>query len=514
MKCKKVLALLLGIALGTGILSGCGASEEGETPVSQSTTEETAEIVVALMSLKPMDESATDHVEEALNEQLLEKVNVQADFMWFDPMTYSTQIPMMIQAGEDLDLMMFTPAPGSGYQSFMSQNQLMDITEYIDEYGKDIKSVMGDYLEATSKEDKIYGVGTMTALYAAEGICMNKDILDELGLTEKAENMTTWTEYQEILKEVVDNTELNGVANADQEGTVVTPQPYFNGGDSFEDAEWVDVLGDSYQYIYADPETDEVKSYFASEGWYNSIKMAKEMYDAGLVYKDAATSQDFGDNMVKNEVGFSVIKQIEDGSLGSFQASTGHNALIKEVTTAKVATGAFQKFGFGVPVTAKNPEAAIKVLNLLYSDTEFMDTMAWGVEDVDWVKNEDGTLTYPEGVTSDTVQYHVGDFLYGNRLATTPWEGDGADIRERQKEGNESVEMSKYFGFSVNSAEVSTEVTACKNVIDQYKPQLSAGSVDDVDATYEEFMTALSAAGIDKVIENYQAQLDAWLAEK
>ena len=203
MKFKKLAALFLVAAMGTTMLAGCGSSEEesGGTEAAADSGE-TDEITIALMCLSPMDESATDHVEEAINEQLEEKVNVHADIKWFDPNTYATQVPMMIQAGEDLDLMMFTPVPAAGYQSFMSQNQLMDITEYIDEYGKDIKDVMGDYLAATSKDGKIYGVGNMTSLYAAEAICMNKDTLDELGLTDKAEKMTTWSEYQDILKQI------------------------------------------------------------------------------------------------------------------------------------------------------------------------------------------------------------------------------------------------------------------------------------------------------------------------
>lgn len=43
---------------------------------------------------------------------------------------------------------------------------------------------------------------------------------------------------------------------------------------------------------------------------------------------------------------------------------------------------------------------------------------------------------------------------------------------------------------------------------------MAAGIVSDVDATYKEFISALSAAGMDKIVETYQSQLDAWLAEQ
>jgi len=143
-----------------------------------------------------------------------------------------------------------------------------------------------------------------------------------------------------------------------------------------------------------------------------------------------------------------------------------------------------------------------------------LDTLTWGVEGVDYEVNDDGTLTYPEGVTADTVTYHTADFLYGDRLLVTPWEGEGADIREKQAASNETAEKSKYFGFTVDSTDVSTEYAACKNVIDQYKPLLSSGSEDDLESTYEQFKSELEAAGIQTIIDTYQAQLDEWLAQQ
>ena len=45
-----------------------------------------------------------------------------------------------------------------------------------------------------------------------------------------------------------------------------------------------------------------------------------------------------------------------------------------------------------------------------------MNTLTWGIEGRDWVMGDDGYATYPDGVTSETVSYHEGDFLYGNHF--------------------------------------------------------------------------------------------------
>ena len=527
---KRLVAILVAAGMVMASMAGCGSEESTET--SQNTAdagetadssdgedtaddeEETRDIVVTLMCLSPMSEDNTKHVEDKLNEMLEEKLNVHADFQWYDGSTYSSTIPMMLSANEQIDLMMFTPNVVVGYQSFMTQNQLTDISEYLDEYGQDIKSVMGDYLSATSKGDAVYGVGNMTSLYASAKICMRKDILDDLGLTEKAQNMTTWDEFKDILEEVTANTDLKGVVNSDEDGTVMSSQPYMFGGDSFADSYAVDCGGDSYQYVYIDPDTDEVKCYFDNPDWKDSILRVKDFYDDNLIYKDAATAQDYADTLIKNDVGFAEIKGSELGVEASYKAATGYDPVIVDIADAQVTTKSFTKFGFAVPITAKEPEAAVQVLNLLYSDQEFLNTLTWGVEGVDWELNEDGQACYPEGVTSDSVQYHTADFLYGDRLMVTPWEGSDLDIREQQEKTNQDMEKSKYLGFSVDSTEVSSEMTACTNIVTQYYPQLTSGNAEDVEATYKEFIDKLYEAGMQTVLDAYQTQLDAWLAEK
>ena len=39
-----------------------------------------------------------------------------------------------------------------------AQNQLMDLTDLLEEYGQDIKSILGDKLKGTSANGRVYGV--------------------------------------------------------------------------------------------------------------------------------------------------------------------------------------------------------------------------------------------------------------------------------------------------------------------------------------------------------------------
>lgn len=539
---KKVLSMLLAAAMTATLFAGCGSEEDapsstGDTNQNEDANAgdetqgddeqggdeqneapeddgETAEIVVGLLSFFPVDTSQQDRIEAAVNEKMKEMINVTADFQWYDANTYATQIPMMIQSGEQLDAIMFTPVPAAGFSSFMSQNQLMDISEYLDAYGADIKAVLGEEgIAATSKDGGIYGVGGNLCHYGGEAIVMKKDVLDELGMLEKFENMTTWTELEEILT-AAKEAGHPGLINSDAEGSCISPQPYISGSDKLDEAYWVDVVGDSHQQVYVDPADDTVKCYFMNEDYKASLVRAGDWYTKGLIYKDASTTDEYADAMIKNGVGICQVNAQEFGYEGKLKASIGSEVAVKFTgAMVKTAGASYTKFGYAVPVTAKEPEAAVKFINLLYSQNEVHDTLAWGVEGTDWEKNEDGAAVYPEGVTTETVGYHMNDFLYGDILTITPWEDAG--LREQQAAKNKEVDASKYIGFSIDDTKVASQVTACQNVMNEYKPMLSAGVYGaDTAAKYDEFIAALEGAGINEIIAEYQTQLDEWLAQQ
>ena len=59
---------------------------------------------------------------------------------------------------------------------------------------------------------------------------------------------------------------------------------------------------------------------------------------------------------------------------------------------------------------------------------------------------------------------------------------------------------------------VQTQVAAVANVVSQYNTALTYGE-ENPEEVLPEFLAELEAAGINDIIADYQAQLDAWLAE-
>jgi putative aldouronate transport system substrate-binding protein len=460
-----------------------------------------------------MDQSVTQPVEDAVNELIEEEIGVHANISWFDAATYGTQIPMQIQANEPLDLIMYTPVPGASFPSYMAAGQLMDISEILEEEGQDLLELEGDLIKGVSIGDEVYGIPNYRSLTGSQAFFVRKDLADENGVTEAIENAKTWSEMEAALKTITDASGIVAVVNCDAEGTVLNPRPFMAHGDNFEDAYWYDQVGDGYNMILVDEATDTVMNYYATDDYKEMAERVQNWYNEGLIYKDAATTQDYADTLVKSGAGFAQNRAIEIGSLEASQAMTGYELIQKDVTSSKLGTSSTQKFGYCVPVTATEPEAAVRYVNFLMTSPELCNLLTWGVEGQNWVLNADGQATYPEGVTADNVGYHTSDFLYGNQILIAPWEGSALDIREQQQTEMDNAERSKYMGFSVDNTGLENTIAACHDVCNQFHPMLDSGSSGDYEKTLEEFNSRLEAAGMNELLAAYQEQLDAWLAE-
>ena len=66
-------------------------------------------------------------------------------------------------------------------------------------------------------------------------------------------------------------------------------------------------------------------------------------------------------------------------------------------------------------------------------------------------------------------------------------------------------------GYNFDTSSVSSEITAVIAEIGKYGPALNVGTVD-TEEMLPTFLDALEAAGMSKIIEENQRQLDEWLA--
>ncbi len=515
-KTKKIMALLLTAAIAVTILGACGNSEkinDGTANAADGTNagaeaqEDMAEISIMAMALGPMGDGKNEVV-YAINAITEKIINTHVNITYVEVGSYAQQLSLAITGNEKVDLCMVVPIPAGSFSTLVAQNQLVSLNDLLPEYAPETVSTVGQLIKGATVNGNIYAVPTYRDLSSKLYIIARKDLLESADRLDAFNNMKTWTDYENIMSDVAEkNPDIVAIGNADSQGTLITSGGCDVGADNFSDNGIFDTLGDLYKIIKVDA-NGKVYDNFETDSFKNAITRANKWYKEGLVYKDAATSKDVADTLMKSNAIFSYVNMGETNVVAAKSANAGSEVVVKEVAAFPVTTSATTMFCWGVPVCSKEKEAAVKFLNLMYTNKDIMNLLAWGVEGRDYVV-KDGVANYPDGVTIQNVAYHSDEFLWGNSFISLPW-SSSADAKQIAKANFDAAPISPYLGFSCDTTKVSNELTAIQNVLSEYEPGLESGTTNN----YDEFIKALKEAGIDKVITEYQTQLDAFVAAK
>ncbi|MBW7453268.1 DUF3502 domain-containing protein, partial [Paenibacillus sepulcri] len=163
----------------------------------------------------------------------------------------------------------------------------------------------------------------------------------------------------------------------------------------------------------------------------------------------------------------------------------------------------------GIAQNSQNPEKAMQFLNLLYSDSQLLNLLDYGIEEKHYIKTSDTMIDYPSGITAATSGYTNSGIFFGNQLISYVFKGNEPDIWSKLQEFNQSAKKSRALGFTFNVEPVKTESAAVLNVLNQYKGGLETGTLDPKE-TLPKFMDKLKAAGLDAIMAEKQKQLDTW----
>ncbi|MBP3901948.1 MAG: ABC transporter substrate-binding protein [Blautia sp.] len=507
---KKMLSLLLASMMAVTMLPVSSFAEELE---AEGESDEIVEI--NMVGLGFFGEGGKEEVMDAINEISEAEIGVHVNYTIMDIQTYMTQVPLMIaDASAGLDLIMFNAMPTTSFTTLTAQKQLMDITDYLGEYAPETMELMADYIPATTVGDAIYGMPAYRIYNSSYYIVMRKDVLDELGLTEEAQAIDSWSAYKDLLVKVHDaqdslpaEMQTNAmVTNTDTQGNVLMGMYVNPAADAFADDYGFDTLGDSNRIIKVNDD-GKVENFFASDDYRTCIERTKDFYDADLIYKDAATSQDGSDQQMANGITFSYCVQSEYGVEQAKANATGYEVVCVPYIDVPIQTSNGNTWGWGVPVNSEEPEAAVAFMNLMYTNSEIENLFVYGIEGRDYELNDAG-----EACLLDTKEYQNSDFFFGNQFNAYPAEGTGSDFREKALEQMLAAEISPYYGCVVDTDPIANTITAIKAVLTKYENGLESGSapLENLDKMLEE----LEGAGLQEYMDYYQTSLDEWLAQQ
>lgn len=523
---KKIGALLLAVLMVFSVFAACdngGGTSSGtaSTPAASSgadssaadsstgedssgadvgSNDETYNITMAYLGSEQPNQ---EKVFQAINDLMLEDINMTFDTVMMGWGDYVDKLNLMLSGGDTLDIL---PINFQYANSYINAGQIVDLNDYIHEHGKDILDLMTEEVATSGAVNGfVYGVPSNKESASLAGVVMRKKIVDELGID--VDSISTLDDLAPIFAKVKEAYPTMDVIS----GTNLVDQILT----------W-DKLIDSFGVLQDDGQDTTVVNWFETDEYHSRVQRINDWYKAGYVKMDAATTTETSQNLVKADSLFCYFSPIKPGFLAQENVSCGEEMITAYINKDDgsisniICTDNVNFFNWGIAQQSEDKVKAMQFLNYAYSTSEWNNLINFGIEGEDYalVEGSDIVIDYPEGKDSSSA-YHLNlGWMMPNQFTGYIWNGYPEDVWQQYQDFNASATYSKAFGFIYDPSSLSTELTALQSVLSEYKKPIETGSISDVDATLKEFNDKLYAAGLQKIMDLKQEQLDAWLAQQ
>ncbi|MEF2246212.1 ABC transporter substrate-binding protein [Paenibacillus sp. IITD108] len=170
----------------------------------------------------------------------------------------------------------------------------------------------------------------------------------------------------------------------------------------------------------------------------------------------------------------------------------------------------------GITRTSKHPERAMQLLELMHTKEgkELYNLLVWGLEGKHYKKVSDDrieTIGYAGQGTADA-NYGLWKWVMGNTANSYETQADPAGFNEMWQKLNEEAIKSPVLEFKPNSEPVKTEIAQVQAVVKEYSASLQSGALPDHEKQYADFVEKMKKAGSDKVVQEYQRQLEQFIS--
>lgn len=431
-------------------------------------------------------------VQDEMNKILLEKINATIKLQPLDWSNYGTKLNVMIGGGEKFDLLFVAPWVGNYFQN-ISKGALLPLDELLDHYAQQLKASVPEIVwDATRVDGKIYGSINYQIMAIAYGVGVQKELAEKYNFDAAAINKVE--DMEPFLEQIKQNeSDIYPLFNM----PTLINQPTYYGFDSIGD--------DSIPgWVRLSDANLEVINQYATEEYKQAVTLARSWYNKGYAKKDVQS--DLGLETGKFAVKFNLpIKpgvEVEEQGLWG-----GRPIVVKALNEPMITTNRAIATMTAISKTSSNPERAMMFLELINTDKELYNLLANGIEGKHYTKATEEVI---EPIAGSGYEPR-SDWMFGNQFNGYYLSPELVGIWEETKKVNENADYSPIIGFSFDPELVKTEIAQVTTVIQQYDGPLSAG-IGDTEKLLPEFLEKLDKAGVNKILEEKQKQLQAWKA--
>jgi putative aldouronate transport system substrate-binding protein len=421
-----------------------------------------------------------------VNAYLEEQIGVRVDYRTIPWGDYPTRHNTIINSGEYYDIM-FTDQ--GIYNNYVAMDAFADLTDLLDTT-PDLKAyIPEDIWKGVTTSDGIFAVPTVKDTARADFFVIDAAYTDKYNVDPAS------------LKTLQD---LDGYFRTLKEGEGANFSPYqmttaVNFGAAFIE---YDTLGASLPPMginMNDPELKVVNA-LTQDDVMETFKLLHTWYKDGIINPDAnvATEQNRQRPffVAIGWPGATSIWQVQDGV-------EKYNAVLAYGPT--YTTDAIQGSLNSISANSNNKEAAIKLLEFVNLDHKARDMFSYGIEGENFEYVEENVIRNLNDVFSNVSRYSQATFF---TMSTV--EGGQKDQWDEIRAQNDAAFASPLLGFIMDQEPVRNEIAACNQVWEKYRYDLAVGAVDP-DEVVPQLIQELEDVGIQKVIDEAQKQIDAFI---
>ena len=169
----------------------------------------------------------------------------------------------------------------------------------------------------------------------------------------------------------------------------------------------------------------------------------------------------------------------------------------------------------GIPKSCSNPEAALAFLDWFYSDAANVQLLVYGIEGVHYnrIEGTENRVEFTKDAIGSQLYYfdnwEVGFYPYNLFSETEP---DESIAKSTTPLAEGTYVVSPVAGFIFDESNVMTEMANLRTEVAASMYPIKYGFVD-YDEAFDTAIANLKAAGLDKVIAEYQRQLNDFLGK-
>ncbi|MCL2138930.1 MAG: ABC transporter substrate-binding protein [Treponema sp.] len=495
---KRIVLAVMALLLTALVFTGC--SEKG----GQRTTEtgldisRQVELVLYVIGNAPPKQ---DELTENFNKIALERLNCTLKIKWLSWGEYRNKYPLIFASGESFD--MAYGATWLNFASLAKRGAFKNLDELFPKYAPNnyAKQSKTALMQATV-DGSIYAVPTLLATYSVYGPIYRADLALPYGWDGK---METFEDMENFLKIIKDNYPAVEPLTVDARSCEMDDLwLYYHG--------IYPIKGSTNDFLFIDPTQPNPKlfTYWEYEKTPEFLEMMARWNRAGYFPKSGLADQD--SEKILN--GKTALRLHNMDTWETYYRDHPEWDFKYSNYTKDVSYLAYTQDAMVISNSCKNPERAMALYDLITSEEDVFRNFFYGIEGKSY---EIQIIEGQEYVKALNIEDYAFSNLWAARTKefTLPLLGSPPEL-PALKAGydaviQDGVNAQKFRSFVIDTSSIETEYSNCISVHQQYWWPLELAYVDTVSGLAE-YRDKMLAAGIERIRETLQKQLDEYLA--